>query len=81
MSAPETRASFEQARLLIERAQGLGDPSDDPLLLFRILNGLWNASYVGFDGDAMRQQAAHCLALAEKQRAALPLMMGQRITG
>jgi predicted ATPase len=81
MSAPETRASFEQARILIERAQGLGDPSDDPLLLFRILNGLWNASYVGFDGDAMRQQAAHCLALAEKQRAALPLMMGQRLTG
>jgi predicted ATPase len=81
MSAPETRASFEQARLLIEHAQRLGDPSGDPLLLFRVLNGLWNASYVGFDGDAMRQQAAHCLALAEKQRAALPLMMGQRLTG
>ena len=47
MSAPETRASFEQARLFVERAEALGDPSDDPLLLYRVLNGLWNASYVG----------------------------------
>jgi predicted ATPase len=81
MSAPETRASFEQARLLIERAEGLGDPSDDPLLLYRVLNGLWSASYTGFDGDAMCQQAADCLALAEKQPAVLPQIMGQRLTG
>ena len=81
MSTSETRASFEQARLFVERAEALGDPPDDPLLLFRVLNGLWNASYVGFDGDAMRQQAAHCLVLAEKQHAALPRIMGQRLTG
>ena len=81
MSAPETRASFEQARLFVERAEALGDPSDDPLLLYRVLNGLWNASHVGFDGDAMRQQAAHCLALAEKQHAVLPRVMGHRLTG
>jgi class 3 adenylate cyclase/predicted ATPase len=81
MSAPETRASFEQARLFVERAEALGDPSDDPLLLYRVLNGLWNARYVGFDGDAMRQQAAHCLALAEKQHAVLPRVMGHRLTG
>jgi class 3 adenylate cyclase/predicted ATPase len=81
MSTPETKAAFEQACLFVERAEALGDPPDDPLLLFRVLNGLWNVSYVGFDGDAMRQQAAHCLALAEKQRAAVPRVMGHRLTG
>jgi predicted ATPase len=81
MSAPETRASFEQARLLIERAERLGDPSEDPLLLYRVLNGLWSASYTGFDGDAMRQQAAQCLALAQKQLTVLPQIIGQRLTG
>jgi predicted ATPase len=81
MSAAETRASFEQARLFIERAEALGDPPDDPLLLFRILSGLWSANYVGFHSDAMRQQAAHCLALADKQHATLPRIMGHRLTG
>ena len=81
MSAPETRASFEQARLLIERADGLGDPSDDPLLLYRVLNGLWSASITGFDGEAMCQQAADCLVLAERQPAVLPRIMGQRLRG
>ena len=66
---------------MIERAEGLGDPSDDPLLLYRVLNGLWSASLTGFDGDAMCQQAADCLALAEKQPTVLPQIMGQRLTG
>jgi len=81
MPAAETRASFEQARLLIERAERLGDPSDDPLLVYRVINGLWNASNAGADGEAMRRQAADCLALAEKQPAVLPRIMGQRLTG
>jgi len=81
MSAAETRASFEQARMLIERAERLGDPSDDPLLVYRVINGLFNASNTAADGDGMRRQAADCLALAEKQPAVLPRIMGQRLTG
>jgi hypothetical protein len=33
-AAPETKAAVEQARLLIEQAEALGESPEDPLLLF-----------------------------------------------
>ena len=36
---PETKAAIEQARLLIEQAEALGEPPEDPLLLFSGLGG------------------------------------------
>jgi class 3 adenylate cyclase len=36
-AAPETKAAVERARLLIERAVALGEPPEDPLLLFSVL--------------------------------------------
>ena len=45
-AAPETKASFDQARLYIERAGALGEPPEDPLLLFSVLYGFWVANYV-----------------------------------
>ena len=33
-AAPETRAALDRARSLIEQAEALGEPPDDPLLLF-----------------------------------------------
>jgi predicted ATPase len=36
-AAPETRAAAEQARLLIEQAEALGESPEDPLLLFSVL--------------------------------------------
>ena len=36
-AAPETKAAAERARLLIEQAEALGQPLDDPLLLFSVL--------------------------------------------
>ena len=33
-AAPETRAAVERARALIEQAEALGEPPEDPLLLF-----------------------------------------------
>src|SRR5581483_6510185 len=36
-SAPETKAAVEDARSLIERAEALGEPPEDPLLLFSVL--------------------------------------------
>ena len=77
-AAPETRAAGERARLLIEQADTLGEPPDDPLLLFSVLYGFWVASIVAFDGDVTRELAAEFLALAEKQRAIVPLMIGHR---
>ena len=80
-AAPETKAAAEQARLLIEQAEALGEPPEDPLLLFPVLFAFWVGQYVPFDGDAMRDLAAQFLALAEKQRATVPLMIGHRIMG
>ena len=39
-AAPETKAAVEKARLLIEQAEALGDPSEDALQLFSVLYGL-----------------------------------------
>ena len=80
-AAPETRAAVERARLLIEQAEALGEPPEDPLLLFSVLYGFWVANLVAFNGDVMRQLAAQFLALADKQTATGALMMGHRLMG
>ena len=80
-AAAETRAAAEQARLLIEQAEALGEPPEDPLLLFSVLYAFWVANYVAFNGDVCRDLAAQFLALAEKQRATVPLMIGHRLMG
>jgi class 3 adenylate cyclase/predicted ATPase len=80
-AAPETRAAVERARLLIEQAEALGEPPEDPLLLFSVLYGFWVANLVAFNGDVMRELAVQFLALADKQRATGPLMMGHRLMG
>jgi class 3 adenylate cyclase/predicted ATPase len=79
--APETKAAEERARLLIEQAEALGEPPEDPLLLFSVLYGFWVASHVAFNGDAVRELASQFLALAEKQRTTAPLMIGHRLKG
>jgi predicted ATPase len=80
-AAPETKTALERARLLIEQAEALGEPPEDPLLLFSVLWSSWNASFVAFNGDVLGELAAQFLALAEKQGARVPLMIGHRITG
>src|SRR5262249_45339602 len=68
-AAPETKAAVERARLLIEQAEALGEPPEDPLLLFSVLFGLWAVSILSFNGDVCLDLAAHFLTLAEKQGA------------
>jgi len=80
-AAEETRAAVERARLLMEKAQALGEPPEDPLLLFSVLYGVWVANLVAFNGDAARGLAAHFLALAEKESESGPRMMGHRLMG
>ena len=80
-AAPETKAATERARLLIEQAGALGEPPEDPLLLFSVLPGLWAANTLAFNGDVVRQLATQFLALAEKQGATVPLMVGHRLMG
>jgi class 3 adenylate cyclase/predicted ATPase len=80
-AAAETKMAAEQARSLIEQAEALGEPLEDPLLLFSVLYSFWVARFVAFNGKVMRELAAHFLTLAEKQGAAVPLMVGHRNMG
>ena len=66
-AAPETKAAAERARLLIEQAEALGEPAEDPLLLFSVLYGFWVANYVAFNGDA---DARACGAVSGTRREA-----------
>jgi hypothetical protein len=80
-SAQETKAAAERARLLIEQAERLGEPLEDPLLLFSVLYGFCLVNILAFNGDVACDLAAQFLALAEKQRATIPLMVGHRLVG
>ncbi len=80
-AAPETKAAVERARLLIEQAEALGEPPEDPLMLFSVLFGSWTANIAAFNGDVVRALAAQFMALAEKQGATGPLMDGHRMMG
>jgi hypothetical protein len=80
-AAPETKGAVERARLLIEQAEALGEPSEDPLLLFSVLQGYWITNYVAFNGDIARDLAAQLLALAKKHGATVPLMIGHGFMG
>ena len=80
-AAPETKAAVEQARVFIERAAELGEPPNDPLLLFSVLYGVWAVNALAFNGDTLRNLAAQFLALAEKQAATAPLLIAHRIMG
>jgi len=80
-AAPETKAATERARLCIEQAEALGEPPEDPLLLFSVLHSFWAGNYVAFNGDVMRNLAAQFLALAEKQGTTAPLLIAHRVLG
>ena len=80
-AAPETSAAAERARVLIRQAEALGEPPDDPLLLFRSLYGGGVKNFVAFNGDLAGEFAAQFLALAEQQRTTAPVMVGHRLMG
>jgi predicted ATPase len=80
-AAPETKKALEQARFLIEQAEALGERPEDPLLLFSVLFGIWAMHRVAFNGDALLDLATQYLALAQKQKATLPVMNGHRVMG
>jgi tetratricopeptide (TPR) repeat protein len=80
-AAPETKAAVERARLLIEKAQALGEPPDDPLLLSWVLYSLWAENFLAFNGDLCRDLAARVLSLAEKQGDIVALMTGHDVMG
>ena len=80
-AAPETKAAAEKAQLVIEQAEALGEPPEDPLLLVSVLYSFGAANVLAFNGDVCCDFAAHFLALAEKQGATVPLMFGHDLMG
>jgi class 3 adenylate cyclase/predicted ATPase len=80
-AAPETKAAAERARLLIEQAEALGEPPEDPLLLFVVLYGFWAANYIAFNGDIVRDLGAQFFAMVKKQATIAPQMIGHRLMG
>jgi hypothetical protein len=80
-AAPETKAAAERARLLIKQAEALGEPPEDPLLLFSVLYAFWIGNVVAFHGDVARELAAQFLALAEQEDSSAPKMIGHRLMG
>ncbi len=79
--APDTKKAADDARSLIENAEALGEPPEDPLLLFSVLYGFWVVNVAAFDGGAAREIAAQFLALAGRQRMTGPLMLAHRMMG
>jgi class 3 adenylate cyclase/predicted ATPase len=80
-SATETKAAIEQARLLLEQADALGEAPGDPLALFEVLYGAFVANVMAFNADVSRDIAAHVLELAEKQSASFPRVLGHNHLG
>jgi class 3 adenylate cyclase/predicted ATPase len=78
-AAPETKAAVERARLLIEQAEALGEPPEDPLLLFSVLYGIWTANFLAFNRNVIRELSPQFLALAEKQGSTVVRMLGHRL--
>jgi len=78
-AAPWTKAAAERAQKLLEKAEALGEPPEDPLLLFSVLYNLWGASFSNF--EAARDLAAQFLTFAERQRSTTPRMIGHRMMG
>jgi len=80
-AAPETKKAAERANRLIDAAIDVGEPPEDPLLLFSVLYGHWGASWAAFNGNALRGIALQFLELAQKQRSVAPIMIAYRLSG
>ena len=78
--APEIKAAVERARLLIEQAETLGEPPEDPLLPFSVLFAFWATNYIAFDGTVVTKLASEFFAPAEEKGGAVHLI-GHRVLG
>ena len=61
--------------------KAIGEPPEDPLLLFLLLTGYVVANGVAGNVEACRDVATSILSLAEKQQASAPLVLGHICVG
>ena len=72
---------MERARLLIEQAEALGEPPEDPLLLFSVLYGFWVAKYSRSTAMRCSSSRRSSWPSPRDKGATVPLMMGHRLMG
>ena len=65
----------------MEEAEALGEPPEDPLLLFLVLYGFFALNFVAFNGAVCVDLADQFLVLAEKHGGSVPLIIGNRLKG
>ena len=80
-AAPEPKAAAMRAQVLIEQAEALGEPLEDPLLLFSVLYANFNSNFVESNGRAVRSLAAQFLTLAEDRGTTVILPLAFRLMG
>jgi len=80
-AAAETKASLDRARALIERAETLHEPLDDPLTLFSVIYASVLANYIAFNRKVLHELAVQFLELAGRQTATAPLCLGHGAMG
>ncbi|MDE2364835.1 MAG: AAA family ATPase [Hyphomicrobiales bacterium] len=80
-AAPETRASLDQARILIESARRLGEKPQDPLAPYPLLYSAWLANHSAYNRPACEDIARQMIALAEDQQLHIGVMVGRRMLG
>ena len=80
-AAAETKASLDRARALIEHAEALHEPLDDPLTLFSVIYASVLANYIAFNRKVLHELAVQFLELAERQTATAPLCLGHGAMG
>jgi predicted ATPase len=80
-AAPESKAVVEGGASAARTSRSARRAPQDPLLLFSVLCGVFGATFNAFNGDACLDLAVQFLALAEKQKASFPLMLGYSFLG
>ena len=81
-SASETKASLDQARSLIEQADGLGEPLEDPLLLFSVLFAVWVQQLLWPSRPIYsRDTQTTCLLSPRNRATTAPLVIAHRALG
>ena len=80
-ASPDAKAALSRTLELIERADSLGEPVEDPLAMFTTLHSFWVASVIASSGPATQRLAAQCLALAERAGAKGELIAAHRAVG
>jgi predicted ATPase len=80
-AAAESKAAIERAKTLIQEAEALGEPPDDPLLLLSFLYGFWTANLFRFDSKPLFEISRRIMSLAEQQATSFALLTGHRTVG